>query len=81
MINWHIYFERLSSFIFVKGLVTELAPPHVQSTWGSRRENVRTARLAACCNYFSKKTLSFFFQTNEEKKKKNPSKHWLLTFS
>ena len=39
----------------VKGLVAELAPPHAQSTWGSRGERVRAARLAAYCNYLSKK--------------------------
>ena len=39
----------------IKGLVAELAPPHAQNAWGSRGERVRTAELAACCNYFSKK--------------------------
>ena len=38
-----------------KGLIAKLAPPHVQSAWGSRGERVRAAGLAACCNYFSKK--------------------------
>ena len=38
-----------------KGLVTELAPPYVQSAWGSKGEMIQVAGLAACCNYFSKK--------------------------
>ena len=38
-----------------KGLIAELAPPHVQSDWGSRGERVRVVGLAACCNYSSKK--------------------------
>ena len=38
-----------------KGIVTELAPPHAQSAWGSRGERVRAAGLAAYCNYLSKK--------------------------
>ena len=38
-----------------KSLVVELAPPHVQSAWDSRGERVWAARLAAYCNYFSKK--------------------------
>ena len=38
-----------------KGLVVELAPPHVQRAWGFRGERVRAAGLAACCNYFQKK--------------------------
>ena len=38
-----------------KGLVAELAPPYGQNTWESRRKGVRAARLAVCCNYFSKK--------------------------
>ena len=33
----------------------ELALPHAQSTWGSRGERIRAARLAAYCNYLSKK--------------------------
>ena len=33
----------------------ELAPLHAQNPWGSRRERVRAAELAACYNYFSKK--------------------------
>ena len=39
----------------VKGLVTELIPPHAQSAWESRGEKVRVTGLAVCCNYFSKK--------------------------
>ena len=31
-----------------RSLVAKLAPPHAQSAWGSRRERVRAARLAAC---------------------------------
>ena len=42
-----------------KGLVVELAPPHAQSVWGSRRERVRTVELAAYCNYFSPKKKSY----------------------
>ena len=38
-----------------KGLVAELAPPHAQSAWGSKKERVRTVGLAARCNYLSKK--------------------------
>ena len=45
-----------------KGIVTELAPPHAQSAWGSRGEKVRAAGLAAYCNYLSKK---------KKKKRKN----------
>ena len=56
-----IVLDLLKFDVVVKGLVTELAPLHAQSTWGSRGENVRAARLVACCNYFSKK---------EKKKKK-----------
>ena len=41
--------------LVVKGLVAELAPPHVQSAWGPRGERIRVAGLAACFNYFSKK--------------------------
>ena len=47
--------EESNNKDFAKGLVAELAPPHVQSAWGSRREMVRAAELAAYCNYFSKK--------------------------
>ena len=46
---------NLNSTIYVKCLVIELAPPHVQSAWGSRGKRVRPAGLAACYNYFSKK--------------------------
>ena len=38
-----------------KGVVAELASPHVQSAWGSRGKNVRAVGLTVCCNYFSKK--------------------------
>jgi len=38
-----------------KGLVTEFTPSHVQSTRGSKGKRVRTTRLVACYNYFSKK--------------------------
>ena len=38
-----------------KGLVAELTFPHAQSIWESRRERLRAAGLAACCNYISKK--------------------------
>ena len=37
-----------------KGPIAELAPPHVQSAWEFRRERIRVAGLAACCNYFQK---------------------------
>ena len=37
-----------------KGLVAELAPPYVQSAWGSRGEKVQATGLVACCNYFFK---------------------------
>ena len=47
--------EESNNKDFAKGLVAELAPPHVQSAWGSREERIRVARLAAYCNYFSKK--------------------------
>ena len=47
--------EESNNKDFAKSLVAELAPPHVQSAWGSRREMVRAAELAAYCNYFSKK--------------------------
>ena len=42
-------------YLFAKGPVVKLAPPHAQSAWGFRGERVRVARLAACYNYFSKK--------------------------
>ena len=35
-----------------KGLITELAPLHAQSVWGSRGERVQVAGLAIYCNYF-----------------------------
>ena len=38
-----------------KGLVAKLGPPYIKSAWGSKGERVRVARLAVCCNYFSKK--------------------------
>ena len=38
-----------------KGIVAELASPHVRSAWGSRGERVRVAGLAVCCNYLSQK--------------------------
>ena len=41
--------------IGAKGLVAELAPPHVQSDWRSKGERVRAVGLAACYNYFLKK--------------------------
>ena len=44
-----------------KGLVTELAPPNVQSTWGLRRKRVQAAGLAACYNYFSKKKYIYIY--------------------
>ena len=49
------YNMHTSRALVAKGLVTELASPHVQIVWGSRGENVRVAELASCCNYFSKK--------------------------
>ena len=50
------------TFLEAKGLVTELAPPHVQSAWGSREERIRVVGLAACCNYFSKKKKKTFLE-------------------
>ena len=65
-----------------KGIVAELASPHVRSAWGSRGERVRVAGLAVCCNYLSQKkkkkkrvfnqliylhNLRFKFYTNNEK--------------
>ena len=38
-----------------KDIVVKLALPHIQSTWGSRREMIRAAKLATYYNYFSKK--------------------------
>ena len=38
---------ELIRYIFAKGLVAELAPPHTQS---ARREKVRAAGLVTCCN-------------------------------
>ena len=45
--------------IYAKGLVAELAHQHAQISWGFRGWRVRVARLAACCNYFSKKKKNF----------------------
>jgi len=42
----------LTNKLSAKGLVAELAPPHVQSAWESRGERVQAAGLATCCNYF-----------------------------
>ena len=53
-----LYICRLLFIGFIeiaKGLVAELTPPHVQSSWGFRGKMVRTTGLAACCNYLSKK--------------------------
>ena len=47
-----------------KGLVAELTPPHVQSAWGFKREWVRAAGLAACCNYFSKFLFLFLWNSS-----------------
>ena len=44
-------------YVQAKGLVIELTPLYIQNFWGFRRENVRTARLAACCNYLYKKRI------------------------
>ena len=53
------YFLSSQTYILLphiaKGLVAELAPPHVQSAWGFRGERVGVTGLAACCNYLSKK--------------------------
>ena len=38
-----------------KYLVVELAPPYAQSAWRSGGKMVRTAGLAACCNYLLKR--------------------------
>ena len=51
-----------------KGLVVELAPPHIQSAWGFRGKRVRAAGLVTCCNYFSKKKKKG--KKKEKKKKK-----------
>ena len=50
----YLFWETIKSNK-AKGLVVELTSPHTQSVWGFREERVRTARLAAYCNYFSKK--------------------------
>ena len=55
--------------MIAKGLVAELAPPHTQSTWGSREKRVWVAGFVACCNYFSKK-----------KKKKKADKNEYIVF-
>ena len=53
---WGFYkFGSFKSWDFAKGLVTELAPLHIQSVWRFRGERIQAVRLAACCNYFSKK--------------------------
>ena len=49
-----------------KSFGAELAPPHTQSAWRSRRERVRDVRLAAFYNYFS------------QKKKKNHARNNLM---
>ena len=60
-----------------KGLVAELAPPHVRSVWGSRGKMVRAAGLVACCNYFSKKKkdvndkLRYIIKSNGSKTKQH----------
>ena len=50
-----ILLEQLNNLIVAKGLVADLALPHVQSAWGFRGERVRAAEVIARCNYFSKK--------------------------
>ena len=47
--------SNLANTTTAKDLITELTPPHVQSTWGFRGKRVRATGLAAYCNYFSKK--------------------------
>lgn len=42
-----------------KGLLDELTLSHIQSIWGFREDMVRTAKLAACYNYFFKKEKIF----------------------
>ena len=59
---------NLNSTIYVKCLVIELAPPHVQSAWGSRGKRVRPAGLAACYNYFSKKFYHIYIYIYKRKK-------------
>ena len=43
------------TLIDAKDLVTELTFLYAQSAWRSRGKKVRTAGLAVCYNYFSKK--------------------------
>ena len=52
------HFSTFSCVSCAKGFVAELAPPYTQSAWRFKRERVRIAGLAACCNYFSKKKKS-----------------------
>ena len=52
------HFSTFSCVSCAKSFVAELAPPYTQSAWRFRRERVRVAGLAACCNYFSKKKKS-----------------------
>ena len=47
-----------------KGLVAKLGPPYVKSAWGSKGKRVRVARLAVCCNYFSKKKKQLCYKVN-----------------
>ena len=49
------HFSTFSCVSCAKSFVAELAPPYTQSVWRFKRERVRVAGLAACCNYFSKK--------------------------
>ena len=56
-----------------KGLVTELAPPHVQSAWGSKGERIQAAGLTTCCNNFSKK------KKKKEREKDNPNQNIIST--
>ena len=47
---------RLYIYILNQSLKkVQLLPSHAQSVWGSRGKRVRTAGLAACCNYLFKK--------------------------
>ena len=56
----------------------ELAPPHAQSAWGSRREKVRAAGLTTCYNYFLKKKRNVALVFQQKERNYGPVEHHLM---
>ena len=56
--NFHLN-NVLQTNYFAKGLVAELILLHVQGAWGLEGKE-QVARLAAYCNYLSKKNYTHF---------------------